>query len=327
MSVMLRASRVPRALLRAAGVRRGLAGAATAQGGSALTAGWVDTPRGPLELLSSSSSSPEGERPVLLLHGGFHAASCWHRVQPELGRTAPCYALSLRGHGASWRPSPRDLLLADVHAMADDLCAAAAAVAARHGGRAPVVVGHSAGGGVAQAAAARAGAQVHGLVLLASFPPAGAWRVFANWARVDPWMFLRSAAHGFHPRSPLSTPALVKRAFFSADADDAHVRQVAQELLEPTDSMAWPLSMTLRRFVDPAAVRARLGDGRVAVVGGERDVLMDSGVVHRTAAAYGIPPGDARLAIVPGVAHDAMLEAGWRRTAEQLRASVAIVAQ
>lgn len=291
-----------------------------------LVSGKVSTHRGPLELVAcADAGSRTTERPVLLVHGGFHAASCWTLVQPELGRHSPTYAISLRGHGASWRPPERELLRTDVHAMADDLCAAAEAVAARHGGLAPVVVGHSAGGGVAQAAAARACAPVHALVLLCAFPPSGAWRIFRNWWRVDPWMFVRSATHGFHPRSPLSSPTLVKRAFFSADADDAHVRHVAEALLEPTDSMAWPLSMTLQRFVDPAAVRTQLGEGRVAVLGGERDALMDRDVVLRTAAAYGIAPGDARVGFIEGVAHDVMLEAGWQDATKQLQASVTLV--
>ena len=106
--------------------------------------------------------------PLLLVHGGYHAAACWTGWRALLAaRGLASAALDLRGHGAlaaAGFPPTTGVLdyAADV--------AEAAALLRQETGRAPVLVGHSLGALVVLAAAA-AGAPCAGLALLAPSPP------------------------------------------------------------------------------------------------------------------------------------------------------------
>jgi esterase len=66
----------------------------------------------------------EGERPLLLLHGGAQTAHSWDEVAPDLARDHHVLALDQRGHGDSaWAPDRRyrrDDFVADVRAFLDD---------------------------------------------------------------------------------------------------------------------------------------------------------------------------------------------------------------
>jgi len=62
----------------------------------------------------------------------------------------PCYAVSLRGHGASWYPSYfRMVFMTGIRSLASDLIAAVDHIM-RETGREVALVGHSSGGGLSQ---------------------------------------------------------------------------------------------------------------------------------------------------------------------------------
>src|SRR2546430_17616291 len=70
---------------------------------------YVTTPAGQLELLVAEpplSSNGLRKQPIFLLHGGFGSARVWIPWMTYLSQQHgyPCYALSVRGHGASWNP-------------------------------------------------------------------------------------------------------------------------------------------------------------------------------------------------------------------------------
>ena len=59
--------------------------------------------------------------------------------------------------------------------------------------------------------------------------------------------------------------------------------------------------------------RARIRGASLLVLGGGLDYFIRPSAIRRTAEAYG-----AECTILPGVAHDMMLDAGWRQAAEAM---------
>lgn len=171
---------------------------------------FVDTPGGKLEMLyaapqppfpfspsssSSSSKSPsppspddgtntragadkEASRPFMyFVHGGMGGAWVWLEYMGFLAaRGVPCYAVSLRGHGASYYPSFLRMVYATTMGMlAEDALAGLCWVQREHGRRMgeAVLVGHSSGGGLCQLLLSEKLVTVKGLVLVASVPGYG----------------------------------------------------------------------------------------------------------------------------------------------------------
>ncbi|MFK4048102.1 alpha/beta hydrolase [Roseomonas mucosa] len=106
--------------------------------------------------------------PVLLVHGGYHGASCWDEWRTVLaGLGLPSAALDLRGHGAMAGEG-----LSPTTGVGDYVVDVREAVSAigEMISQPPVLVGHSLGALVVLAAAA-AGVPSAGLALLAPSPP------------------------------------------------------------------------------------------------------------------------------------------------------------
>lgn len=143
---------------------------------------FVRTPSGDIELLISSPGSDPGSTsstskpPVLFVHGGFGHASVWLPWMTYLHRkqyAGTAYAVSLRGHGASWTPrfwqmyalTTKDILATDVIAAIEEI--------ERREGQKVVLVGHSSGGGLIQLILSKGLAIARGLALVASIPNFG----------------------------------------------------------------------------------------------------------------------------------------------------------
>lgn len=237
--------------------------------------------------------------PVLLLHGAWHGAWCWERAMTDLAaRGFEAHALSVRGHGGS--PAPPGHWRSTVLDYAREVRAAIAGL----GGR-PLVVGHSAGGYVAQLLATGAvgpAPGLAGLVLLCSSPVSiGAYFLDRG---------LRGAPMVSLPALLRREPATVRRAFFRPElADDELERHRARLVAEPP--LVTLSSMLLRPR--PAACRAP-----VLVIAAERDAVFDLAAQRATATAY-----RAELVVVPGAAHDLMLDPAWPRAAEAIERFVA----
>lgn len=112
-----------------------------------------------------------------------------------------------------------------------------------------------------------------------------------NWAGFDPWFCARMLLHGWHPVSPLSHPALVRRAFFSDRCPEADVRAF-QRRLSRFESFLWPLGMLLP-FVDPRRLLrsitgwdANVDVDRVLVMAGTADRMVSRDVAEETARVY-----------------------------------------
>lgn len=236
--------------------------------------------------------------PFLLVHGAWHAAWCWaDHVLPFLAAAGhDAYAVSLRGHGGS--PPRRRLRLTGLRDYLEDVAAAVERV-----GAAPVLVGHSMGGLLVQRFLAAGGSGIAG-VLLASVPPRGALGATLRVARRDPLAFLR-ANLTLRLWPVVGTPARARDLLLRDDLGEAEVRAVFERLQD--ESYRAYLGMLAPR-VEPSRVRVPM-----LVVGAGADRLFTEDEVRATARAYGV-----EAEIVPGAAHDLMLDPGWGMVAARM---------
>jgi pimeloyl-ACP methyl ester carboxylesterase len=196
------------------------------------------------------------------------------------------HAVSVRGHGGTpagpghWRSTVLDYAR-EVRAAIADM------------GGCPLVVAHSAGGYITQLLITGAvGPKPHlaGAVLLCSSPVSiGAYFLDRG---------LRGAPMVSLPALLRREPATVRRAFLRPDAPEEEVEAVrARMVAEPP--LVTLSSMLLRPR--PAACRAH-----VLVIAAECDAVFDVEAQRATADAY-----HAQLVVVPGAAHDLMLDPAW----------------
>ena len=251
-----------------------------------------------LELISKTPPAGAHATPLLFVHGAWHGAWCWDEGFLDFfaARGFAAHALSLRNHGESDRAGGLRLrrigeYVADVEAVARSLP------------QPPAIIGHSMGGFVTQHYLARHAAPA--AALLASVPPGGVLRTTLKLARRHPLAFLKAnATWSLWPF--VATPALAKEAFFSPDMSDsattAHWRKLQDESwLAFLDMLAFDLPR-------PETVKTPL-----LVLGGARDTIFSPDEVGATARAYGVA-----AEILPGLAHDMMLDAGWEAAAQRI---------
>ncbi len=252
-----------------------------------------------LELIQKGSSSDAHPVPLLFVHGAWHAAWCWdeHFLDFFAERGYGCYALSLRGHGAS---TGRDRLRRKgIQDYVRDVAQTAAELPTQ-----PVLVGHSMGGFVVQKYLENHTAA--GAILVAAVPPSGVLRVTLHMARRHPLQFAK--ANALLKLAPVvATPELVRELFFSASTPDEQVNAYHQRVQD--ESYLAFLGML---FLDLVRTR-RVNRIPMLVLGAEHDTIVSQHEIVRTAAVYG-----AESEIFPGMGHDMMLEPGWQAVAERI---------
>ena len=260
-----------------------------------LVTSFLNSPSGLLELCTAvpAIGKANNRPPVLFLHGTNCAAACYKVFLPLFaakGFTA--YALSLRGHGESYKMSWFWMMfLTTLDNFADDVVCAIDYIK-ENDGQAPVLVGHSFGGGVLQYLLASRGIRVPGLVLLASAPlSGGGTEIMENWAAAEApdgydWPWSR--------RYRLDTVAYAKSAFFSPDCPEDVVKQWLKESHPPCESttaessVLWPFGMAFGTAEDVLkAIDGLPGTGRkVLCIAGERDALVKKEMVDGNVKAY-----------------------------------------
>ena len=234
--------------------------------------------------------------PLLFVHGAWHGAWCWERFFLDYfaAQGFSAHALDLRDHGPG--PAHRRRGNRIAHYVAD-----VAAAVDTLGGSA-VLIGHSMGGFVLQKYLERYRAP--GVVLLASVPPQGVLATTLRIVRRFPLNFLRvNLTQRLYPL--VESQELCRRLFLSESADPAICREVADQVVDESyfaflDMLA--LDLPRVRQVPP-----------MLVLGGDTDQIFTVPEVERTATRYG-----AELKILPDMAHDMMLEAGWRGAADEI---------
>ena len=253
-----------------------------------------------LEVIERKSSLPTERPPLLFVHGSAHGAWCW--AEHFLGFFAEqgfnAYALSLRGHDRSG--GRERLRWTSIAAYVDDVAQVAATLPSP-----PVLAGHSLGGMVVQQCLERHAAPA--AVLLAPAPPGGNRGPTARMALQNPWLALESLLT-LEPGRGFSTPARARRFLFSPELDEEAVRRYVKLL--GRESFRALIEMNYLR-PDPDRVRRT----PLLVLGAERDYIVPSAEVRRTAETYG-----AEMRILPDIAHDLMLDPGWRHAAEAMLA-------
>jgi pimeloyl-ACP methyl ester carboxylesterase len=250
-----------------------------------------------LEVITHEPVGSSKTVPLLFVHGAWHGAWCWneHFLPYFAEHGYASHALSLRGHGES--DIDKSLRLARIKDYVADVAAVAADLDVP-----PVIIGHSMGGLVTQVYLedhpATAG------VLLASDPVKGVLRTTLSVARRHPVAFLKAnLTWDLYPI--VSTPSLAKEAFFSEDLSDEVVAGYFERL--QSESYLAYLDMMFR-LPKPDKVAVPM-----LVMGGEKDTIFTPHEVGATAAAYG-----TEAVIVPGVAHDMMLDTRWESVADRM---------
>lgn len=94
--------------------------------------------------------------------------------------------------------------------------------------------------------------------------------------------------HGWHSLSPLSHPALLRRAFFSRACPDAELQEF-QRHLSRFESFHWALGMLLP-FVDPPTLVANVAGwgttDRILIMAGTEDQLLRRNIQEDSAKTY-----------------------------------------
>ena len=194
------------------------------------------------------------------------------------------------GHGAWCWASIADYV-SDVERVAADLP------------REPVLVGHSLGGLVVQKYLEAHEAPA--VLLLAPPSVRGLLGSALRTLREHPWRSMQVLLSGT-PRRLLARPELVRKFSFSPELSEEQVREYAARM--GAESFRALLQLMYTR-----PDRARIRGVPLLVLGGGRDYFIRPSAIRRTAEAY-----DAECTILPGVAHDMMLDAGWRQAAEAM---------
>jgi pimeloyl-ACP methyl ester carboxylesterase len=257
------------------------------------------TPTVPAVEVFTYRPSDEGRtcpNPCILVHGASHSAACFDRWGSELARLGiTTYTLSLRNHGGS-ATAPQARMrdyVTDVRHVYDALGIDPAR---------SVLVGHSMGGFIAQFFARRW--PVAGLVLLASVVPQRAVLSLVQIARslgVSPLRLVNRNAV-----SMFDAPDKVRRTLLEADADDATVAGVIQQLCPESQRAMQPLFGAMVRRVLPMP---RLRTSRVLVLAGERDGCFRQRDLLASARRLG-RRSTTHLTLIPNGPHDLMLAHG-----------------
>lgn len=251
-----------------------------------------------LELIKREPVSAARPTPLLFVHGMWQAAWCWEEYfMPYFAQNGyECYALSLRGHGASeGRENLRWTTLADYTADV--------AQVVNQMEKPPVLVGLSMGGMIVQKYLESH--QTPAAVLLASLPPKGILRAALRVASNHPLAFLK-ANLTLSLLPIIRTPSMAQEVFFSADMSEEKLTKYFYRMQDES----------YRAFLDTLILnlpRPKLVKTPMLVLGGGNDTVIYPTDVEATASAYG-----TKAEIFTGVAHAMMLEDNWQAVADRI---------
>jgi pimeloyl-ACP methyl ester carboxylesterase len=243
---------------------------------------------------------PEIETPrpsLLFVHGAF--AGAWifadHFLPYFAAAGFPSYALSLRGHGASFG---RDALT--WHSLADYVDDLEAVVEVLD--PAPVLVGHSMGAVVVMKYLERAHASA--AALLAPVPPQGLLAASLTLAFSKPSLLVELNTLLASGRASLEA---LHRALFAGPVPAEKLLDYYHRFQRESQRAIWDLTL----FDLPQSWRMRRPPMLVLLA--ERDALFPVEQSRAGFAAIGL-----RTEVVEELGHAVMLEPGWQRAADRL---------
>jgi len=249
-----------------------------------------------LETLSRTPASPTHATPLLFIHGMWHGAWCWDETFlpffADNGYRAT--ALSLRGHAGS-EGKIRGSRIADYVADVEQV--------ARTFETPPVLIGHSMGGFIVQKYLETHNAPAG--VLLASNPHFGLWPGLGRVTLHNPLVTLKCILQ-WRLYPVVQNPNDARWTLFSADMPEEQLTKYHAQMND--ESLRMFLDLLGLNLAHPKRVKTPL-----LVLGAEKDTVIAPRDVHDTARAYGV-----KAEIFPNMAHDMMLEAGWKSVAERI---------
>lgn len=268
-----------------------------------------------MEVIHAAATGYAGTEkpPLVFVPGSYHAAWCWKYFQPFFAaRGYPSYAISVRGSGLSTSgdmkgPVKLDTLLGDLDAL----------YASLNFTQRPVVVGHSTGGLVVQQWAATSRDKFSGGVLLASKPPVNhndlTWRITEKYGLRFAWRITT----GFAFKRFVDNLDLTREVFFSDKGfpefnESIEGDDVLREYMKNFETSKLPVDLKTTQV----PVRSP-GDlyGRMLVLGGELDRIIDVEALKETAEFFGVPGTEVVMRHAP---HDLMLSSLWKTTADAI---------
>lgn len=247
-----------------------------------------------LEVIQRQPAQTPRPTPLLFVHGAWHGAWCWeeHYLRYFADAGYEVYALSLRGHGksaGSYRGARIADYVADVAQVVDSLQTP------------PVLIGHSLGGFIVQKYLENH--TVPAAILLASIPPNGALRFLLRTVFRQPVDTVKSVLRfDLHPL--VDTTSKARKLFFSARLSGAQLAAYSTRLQGET--FRGLFDVLLLDLPHPARIRMP-----ILVIGAAEDQVFAVHEVKATARAY-----HTEAHILPGVAHDIMLDPDWKMAAD-----------
>lgn len=251
-----------------------------------------------LEIISKYPAGNARPTPLLFIHGMMLGAWCWevHFLNYFAQNGFAAHAINLRGHGNS--EGRQNLRWTRISDFVIDLANAVEQITPS-----PILIGHSMGGFVIQKYLENHDAP--GAVLLSSPPPAGLLETALRIALLHPLVFAKvNLTMNLQP--VIATPQLAREAFFSADLPDEELTIYWKKM--QNESYRAFLDMVGLNLPHPSRVKTPL-----LVLGVERDKMLNPRQIMATARAF-----NTQAEIIPGVAHNSMLEQNWRRVAERI---------
>ena len=289
-----------------------------ARGRRKSASGSAPAPAVHLEVLTQDPVSPDSSDhaplpDLLFVHGAWHGAWCWARMQAYSALAGfRSHAVNLRGHGDS---SGRELL-ARLHL--DEYVADVAHVA-RALDRPFVLLGHSMGGTVCQRylSLLEQGRDIPapaGVVLLATTLPPDMANGLRRRALVKqlggPIAMLRALLTMYltgDVTAFVSSPELVRALFFTPVTPEQDVIDCFIRLQNESATVIRESQRLGRIWQTPLRATPML------VLGGAQDACFTPATLRRLAAAYG-----STLHLFAGMGHDLMLDQGWEQVTEAI---------
>jgi len=267
-----------------------------------------------LELLLARAPTETANPPLLFIHGSYHGAWCWkENFLPYFAdRGYNAYALSLRGQGKS------DIVIDQLVAGTLDSHAKDIADLVDMFPKPPVVIGHSFGGLILQKYILNMGndfpsqstyPKLAGAVFLSCVPPSGNKNMVGRFFMKDVILSLK-VTWGFIAKTFVKDPEACRELFFSKDLPEADLKKYQAELATCSPVRLMDLQDVNKQVPLPAPPANK---PPVYVLGGADDVVVDIPAIEETAKYYGVQP-----VVVPGVAHDCMLDTRWKVVADKV---------
>lgn len=253
--------------------------------------------RNGIEWISYIPQQRQHSTPILMQHGMWHGAWCWQPWQEALAEWGwESHAISLPGHAGS--PVQRPIRLCTLDYYLKFLRAALESLP-----QTPILMGHSMGGALTQWYLRDVG-NLPAAVLI------GAWALYGGFWRCLP-AFLR-----------LDLPGTILSGLVLRSEWVRNPQRAAAALLSP-DSLMTPEELfaqlgpesllVIFQHLRPWRVPASFNTPMLWLAA-ERDTLIPE---HASRIAASVYP-DAQYVMVPGAAHNIMMEANYREIAHQI---------